>query len=267
VPASALMTHFLHRLSEGERRAIEDASSPSQRFPANRTILQANAPSSGVYLIRAGFACRYVTLRAGERQILSFIVPGDLCDVRLCFADTLDFSIATLTPVEATPIPRDTLITRGSSRPEVARELNRLLAIEDATTRQWLLNVGHRSAFERLAHLLCECFARLSAVGLGTRSSCVLSITQRDIADALALSPVHVNRTLMELRRLGLVEFSSRQLMIPDLHALQEAAWFDPLYLQLENSPFAESIPLKRFEREPLLRSAVGQSAPGSLAL
>jgi hypothetical protein len=102
---------------------------------------------------------------------------------------------------------------------------------------------------------LCECFARLNAVGLAPRNDCYLPITQRDIADALALSPVHVNRMLMELRRMGLVVFRGRRLHIPDLEALQEAAWFDPRYLQLEGGAFSAGPGVRALDTTPTLRS------------
>ena len=103
--------------------------------------------------------------------------------------------------------------------------------MQQAVTRQWLVNVGHRTAFERLGHLLCEIYMRLEAVGLTREYAFELPLTQAELGDTLALSAVHVNRTLMELRRLKLVTFQNRQVMIHDYHALQAAAGFDPFYL------------------------------------
>ena len=86
----------------------------------------------------------------------------------------------------------------------------------------------------RAAHLLCEMFLRLQAVGLVQDNTCEFPLTQTEIADTLALSTVHVNRTLMELRRSGLITLRDKQLTIHHLPALEAAAGFEPAYLHLE---------------------------------
>jgi CRP-like cAMP-binding protein len=151
----------------------------------------------------------------------------------------MDHSIAALGPVEAVVLA-----------PEVAQKLNvfpgirRALALSSlvqvAIAREWLLNVGHRSSYERISHLFCEIHARQSAVGLVHDDGCDVPLTQTDIADALAISPVHVNRTLMELRRTGLVTFHNRRLVIHDLRTLRNAAGFDSAYLHLGTVPPAD---------------------------
>jgi hypothetical protein len=111
------------------------------------------------------------------------------------------------------------------------RAICRLTAIEDAIDRQWLLNIGHRTALERVAHLLCEIFTRLQFVGLTRQMTCDLPLSQTDIAEATALTPVHVNRMLMELRRRGIISLQRRQLLIHELDVLQKTAGFSPTYL------------------------------------
>jgi CRP-like cAMP-binding protein len=96
------------------------------------------------------------------------------------------------------------------------------------------VNVGQRTAFERLAHLFCEIFFRLRCVGLTTTDSCELPMTQLVLAETLALSPVHINRTLQELRQEGLVSVRDKTLTIHDLPGLQSAALFSPDYLHLK---------------------------------
>ena len=117
--------------------------------------------------------------------------------------------------------------------PRITRALWWTTLVEESVTREWIVNVGQRSAFERLAHLFCEIFARLRAVGLTHENRCELPLTQIELADTLALSAVHVNRTLMEMRRARLVTFQNRQLVIHDLVALEGAAGFNPNYLHL----------------------------------
>jgi CRP-like cAMP-binding protein len=103
-----------------------------------------------------------------------------------------------------------------------------------AIQREWTLNVGQRTAYERIAHLLCELYLRLRTVGLTDGTSCHFPLTQVDLADATGLTAVHVNRTLQELRRDGLIELQSKTLTIPDLNALRQVALFNDNYLHLD---------------------------------
>jgi CRP-like cAMP-binding protein len=97
--------------------------------------------------------------------------------------------------------------------------------------REWIVNVGQRSAQERIGHLFCEMFLRLETVGLTNGVSCDFPPTQMDIAEATGLTSVHVNRTIQELRRQGLVMLDRTKLTVPDMLALQAASLFNPDYL------------------------------------
>jgi CRP-like cAMP-binding protein len=102
-----------------------------------------------------------------------------------------------------------------------------------AIQREWSVNLGQRTATERIAHLLCELFFRLRAVGLTTDLTCDLPVTQAELADASGLSAVHVNRTIQELRAADLIVLRGRTLTILDLEALKTVALFNPNYLHL----------------------------------
>jgi len=103
-----------------------------------------------------------------------------------------------------------------------------------AIQREWTLKLGQRTAYERIAHLFVEIFLRLQTVGRTQGKACEFPLTQNDIADATGLTAVHVNRTLQDLRRDGLVELQSRVLTVPDLKALRNAAMFNDNYLHLD---------------------------------
>ena len=226
------------RLGETEQRAISCIMTAQQRFPPNRDLVRAGIPPPGVYMILSGFACRYVTLHGGQRQILGYLLPGDIFDVRACFTQRTDFFVQSLSEVRASTIPGAALMALTHRFPQLMRELWRLTAIEDAVTRQWQLNVGRRSAIQRLSHLLCECFVRLSATGATNDNSCSIPLTQGHIADALALTSVHVNRTLTQLRKAGLAVLKGHRLTILDAPALYAVAEFDPGYLQVAAASF-----------------------------
>jgi Crp-like helix-turn-helix domain len=108
--------------------------------------------------------------------------------------------------------------------------------IDAAVFREWLVGLGRRSAYQRIAHVLSEIFVRLHAVGLTQDSSYQLPVSQAELGDALGLSTVHVNRTLQELRRDGLIELRGGKVEIKDWATLKEAGEFDPHYLRVPSS-------------------------------
>jgi CRP-like cAMP-binding protein len=109
--------------------------------------------------------------------------------------------------------------------------------VEEAITREWIVNVGQRNALERTAHLFCELLYRFRAVGLNQGLSCTLPLTQVELAETLGLSAVHVNRTLQELRRQKLITLDDGRLTIQNLRILEELSFFNADYLHLEHGP------------------------------
>jgi CRP-like cAMP-binding protein len=144
----------------------------------------------------------------------------------------MDHTIATLSPCKVVHIPRSRILEL-TERPAIARALWWAALVDEATLREWLLNVGAREADERVAHLLCELLLRLKLVGLVNGASYALPITQADLADTVGLSTVHINRVLQRLRAKNLIEFSHQRLVIPDVAALNAFSGFDPNYLHL----------------------------------
>jgi len=212
--------------------ALEAEASTVRRYSARDNLVRQGEPVDRIFIIVEGFACRYKLLPDGRKQITGFMLPGDLCDTRTFSLPVMDHSIAAMSTVDAV------VLTAGAARrleavPGIAPVLARNSLVHQSIAREWMINVGSRTAFERLGHLLCELFARLQAVGLARERTCEIPLTQPDLADTLALSAVHVNRTLMELRRSELLTFQSKQLVIHDYASLQRATGFDPEYLYL----------------------------------
>ncbi len=186
-----------------------------------------------VRIFLSGWACRYKALEDGRRQILSFVLPGDSCDAYVYLLSSVDHSLATLTPVtyvelDATAFER--LLAADKSIAEAF--LCETLAAR-AIQREWAIDLGRRDALERVAHVVCELFERLQVVGLTEGNSFAFPVTQLDLADAMGLSTVHLNRTLQELRAAGLITLKDRSLTILDPEALRRTAMFNPAYLYL----------------------------------
>jgi CRP-like cAMP-binding protein len=187
-----------------------------------------------VRVFLSGWACRYKVLEDGRRQIVNFVLPGDTCDAFIYLFSRMDHSIGALTPVTYGEFDRAAFEQLVSADRTIAEALYCETLANCAIQREWTLNLGRRDALERVAHVICELFARLSLVGLANANSFAFPVTQMDLADATGLSTVHVNRTLQELRASGLITLRERHVIIHDLEGLSSMAMFTPYYLHLE---------------------------------
>lgn len=201
----------------------------------DQDLVREGEHSPSCILLQEGFACRYRTLSDGRRQIVSFHIAGDFLDLQGYLLDRLDHGIGTLTPSRIGMIPHSALETLMES-PTITRCLWRETVIDGAIHREWLVNVGRRTAYQRVAHIFCELVTRLQAVGLAREGVCDLPLTQSELADATGLSTVHVNRIIQELRRDGLITLKGRVFAAHDWAGLKNAAEVDPAYLELLSS-------------------------------
>jgi CRP-like cAMP-binding protein len=210
------------------------ASDRVRKFSARVDICREGDQPRDVHLILSGWACRYKQLEDGRRQVVSFFLPGDICDLNMFILKEMDHNIGAITAVTIAELSREFFdeITSGYDR--IATALWWETLVNAAIQREWTINLGQRSASERLAHLLCEIFFRLRLAGLTTGLSCDFPLTQSDLADATGLSKVHVNRTLQDLRSGGLIVMKGKTLTVPSLERLMNAGLFNPNYLHME---------------------------------
>lgn len=204
---------------------------PTHTIPARSDLIRRGDAPRSIYLILEGWGCHYRALADGRRQIVDFAIPGDLCDLNVFILDEMDHSIGALTRLKVAEIGREVFHRLVTHSPNITTALWWQELVSKSIHREWILNVGQRRARERIAHLLCEMFMRLESIGLTNGLSCSFPLTQNDIADATGMTAVHVNRSVRELREMGLVGFESRQLNILDLDALQRVGGFHPAYL------------------------------------
>jgi CRP-like cAMP-binding protein len=225
---------LLGPLSDEEKRAVETAAGRVRRVGPHENLVREGTRPTECNLILEGFACRYKILSKGTRQILSFQIAGDFCDIQSYVLQRLDHSIGTLTPCKVALFPHPLIKELTERYPAIGRALWRETLIDAAIYREWMASIGRRSAYQRIAHVLCELSTRLRAVGLARDDgSFRVPITQAELGDALGLSTVHVNRVLRRLRLEQLITFSAGTLIIHDTEGLAAAGDFDPVYLQI----------------------------------
>lgn len=198
-------------------------------------------------LVQSGWLCRHKATSDGKRQILSLHLPGDIPDLQSLLLGQMDHSLSSIGPATVAFIRHEHLHDLHRRHPGLARIMWRETLIDAAAYREWLLGIGRRSAEEQMAHLFCEIFVRLGAVGLAGPTSCDMPLSQGDLADALGLSIVHVNRTLQALRGRSLIGLSRGVLTIRDWTGLRALSGFDPAYLHLrdDDGP-ADAAPTRR---------------------
>src|SRR5262245_30972659 len=178
-------------LTAAERALLQGAVARTRVVEAREDIVSAGEPSLECNLIIEGFACDYLILPDGSRQILSLRVPGDFCGLESVLARTLDHDVAAICRATGAGIPHDTLLDVAEKHPRILFALWQDTLLDAAINREWIANIGRRNAKTRIAHLLCELCLRLRAAGLARGGLFELPLTQADVGDATGLSVVH----------------------------------------------------------------------------
>ncbi len=226
--ACAMRLSSLAPLSAAEIAAINRLTARSRSFKARADLVRSEDDPSAVLAVLSGFACCYRQHGNGKRQNLAYLLPGDLLDLSRLGPE----GVGALSACRVAFVPREAFQDMLAQHAQVAEAVRLADRVREAISREWLLNLGSRSAVERIAHLFCELLARLQAVDLATAESCAFPISQSELSATVGLSPVHVNRTLQELRRASLIELKGRMLQIKDRARLQALGGFAPGYLQ-----------------------------------
>ncbi|MBV9394429.1 MAG: Crp/Fnr family transcriptional regulator [Methylobacteriaceae bacterium] len=220
-------------LAPAEKEAVLRLPFTLKEVRADHDIVRQGDRPTQCCLVIDGFLCRYKMLPDGERQIVSFHVPGEIPDLQSLFLGKMDHALTTISPSTVAFIAHEAMNALIEGQPKIGRLFWRETLIDAAIFREWIVNTGSRDAYARIAHLLCELFHKLQAVGLTKGTSFGCPITQTEVADATGLSTVHVNRSVQELRGNRLIEWERGTCTILDLQALEDAAMFEPEYLHL----------------------------------
>jgi CRP-like cAMP-binding protein len=237
LPAATEVQPLLRRLgrlaalSPAELALVAELGRGPVREMAARGEVHAEGDSPAPMALLSGWACRLRMLSDGRRQIVTFLVPGDLIGrpppclpapcatlalTRVTLVETMPLFAAAAGGREAPPLP-------GLARALRAAELQ-----EEVLLRDQVVRLGRQTAYERLASLLLELRFRLDMAGLALPNRFALPLTQEVLADALGLSVVHINRTVQQMRRDRLIELRGGQVILLQPSALQSVAdWQD----------------------------------------
>lgn len=245
-PAAAAVINKLGRfvpLNELEREALCHLSLKARQFRRGTDLITEGDKPVSVFMLVAGWAYRYKNLVDGGRQIMAYLIPGDLCDVQIFLFEEMDHSIGLLSDALVVQIPAIEMLDLMDRFPRIERALLWATLVDEATLREWLLNVGQRNALQRLAHLFCELCVRLRVVKLvDENDTYALPLTQVELADTTGMSSVHVNRSLQKLRNDGLIATKGGKLTILDFDKLADVAGFNANYLHTDGPPVEQKL-------------------------
>jgi CRP-like cAMP-binding protein len=207
----ARLAALVDRLSSDEKLPLSDRNAVCGQWRDISHLRSGAVMPAGdqVGFIVSGWACRLLRLPTKRRQIISFLVPGDVVRRSTMQDSAHAVEVVCLTPVDLVDV---TVLLQGDpsgkqSFPALSRIAARLDTYAERFLLDHLIRLGARDARAGIADLLLEFERRVVAQGLGNCERFPMPIGQRPIGDAMGLSLVHVNRTLKQLRMEGLIDF------------------------------------------------------------
>jgi CRP-like cAMP-binding protein len=201
---------------------------------AGGEIIRAGDKAPELYTLYSGWAFRFKTLPDGRRQILNFLLPGDLLGLQAAMFDAALHGIEALTEVELCALPRRDIWALFGEMPALAFDVTWLGSREESIVDENLTSAGRRSASERVAALIIALYKRSKALGLVAEETFAFPLTQQHIADAMGLSLVHTNKTLARLRRLGMFKRANGMLTLTNPRVLERMGQY-----------YAQEVPLR----------------------
>ena len=218
-------------LSDAEQASLAAATARPRKVAARRDLIREGDRPGPVFVVLEGWVCRYKVLPGGTRQVLAFLMPGDCCDLHVGLLAEMDHSIQTITPAVVATIDRGEMDAIMEKHPAIAKAMYIAQLVDEGTMRSWITSMGRRSSIERVAHLMCELYLRARNIGLTSETKFALPLSQILLADALGMTPVHLNRVLKELRLSSAMTLQRGSLLIENPDKLVQIAGFDENYL------------------------------------
>ena len=235
--ATAVSNAFVSRLmqlvplSQDEIAILLDLQASPRTVQRHRDIITEGRSYGSIFIIIEGNAIRYRILHDGRRQIVNIVLPGDIVGALGYFMESSLYSTKALTEVAVAAVPFARLNALSETHPRLVTKIFWWFSCESTIYAEHLVDLGRRSALERVAHFLLELLTRLQSIGLADEQSFKIPLTQELLADALGLSIPHVNRVLRRLREDQLVVVEDQRVTVRDMEALSELADFEPSYL------------------------------------
>jgi CRP-like cAMP-binding protein len=215
-------------VSRPELDFIKAARGLQLDFDAREHILAPGEASNVFFTLFEGWAFKYQALEDGRRQIIDFLLPGDILGLHSSFSAAAQYGVCTITKVRVCPLSNERFSTVISDQAGLTRGLVRTLLIDERRADRRLLLIGQQTASERVCFLLLELRDRLRARGMGSPTECEMPLTYEQIADALGLGRSPVARSLADLRAWGWATVQGRRAVFADSAAMEKHCGYHP---------------------------------------
>lgn len=248
------LSNFLP-LGERETDYLDSITTGQERIDAHRDVIRYGELPTDMFVVESGVAIRYRMLKSGERQILSFMLPGDICDLNVFLLKKMDHSVAALSSIEISRMSRDDLLKTYLNHPRISAALWWSALQMEAISRERIVALGRRKARGRIAYFFFDLYWRLKSIDQADDNQVELPLTQVELADTLGLTPVHINRVLRELETEGMIQKRRGHIRVLEPVALQQEADLDDQYLHLDAPPSDVARYFHQLEQELSQRS------------
>lgn len=202
---------------------LQSAAPTRVRLRARETIWRGGECADRALLIASGWAYRFHRLEDGSRQIVSFLLPGDVTPLAALVQPEapVSYGVRTVTDVDAYSLDLAKVRALLLNSPRLMELLLQALLQQSEEVERRVTDLGVRSAPSRVAQLVLEIEAKLVSRGLARAHAFAFPIRQEDLARATGLTLVHLNRTLVQLRRHGYLDYSRGVMNILDPQGLR----------------------------------------------
>jgi CRP/FNR family transcriptional regulator len=165
-----------------------------------------------------------VLLPDGDRQILSFLLPGDITSAAAVFLDHSMIAVEAVTDIQYCMIDKAELKSALNNNRRVFDEFLGTWARRKEELEKLAIDLAHKTAEQRIAGLILSLMERHRARNLIEGTRFAFPLRQQHVADATGLTVVHANRVIGIMRKLGLIEIEDRALTVRDLPGLRRFA-------------------------------------------
>jgi CRP/FNR family transcriptional regulator, anaerobic regulatory protein len=227
--------HEFTSLSSDEIDALKDAKTERLELERKQVIRSQGDKVAHVYFVVSGWVAEIVETTNGRRQIAKIHLPGDIVGTASLSLERAAGSLIALNRARVDVIPVEAFARLMAQSPRFAFAMFLSTQKERVMLMDHLTSIGRTSAPQRIAAFLLHLHERLKLIDERIGKSFEFPLSQEELAQAVGLTSVHINRTLQELERRRLIERSDRRVTLTDVRALRELA----------------SLPTRKFVRDP----------------
>jgi len=225
------------RIQVFDSEALGRLKARTKTLESGSYVFREGLSSSDYVFVISGYLFRQKQTSDGYRQIVSLIIPGDVVNPENRFVNSLDYNVVCAEKSSIIYVQKSEFEELIDSHPSIRLALDLRTIAESRQLREWLLNIGGRSARTRVAHFLNEFAARTRLRGLSDGLRFSLPMSQEQMGDSVGITPVHVNRSIRSLVESGLINHANRKYEIIDLDGFRQAGQFSERFLLVDDLP------------------------------